>query len=244
MFSAYLVDDEKLVLDKLINKVPWLDNGFDIIGFNTSAQTALEEITAAEPDVVFCDLKMPKYDGLQLIEKLKENGVKSNFVLLTAYQDFDACRELFRLEGLDYFLKPLNEDNAADVLEKVSRKLTAKRQQIPTTSFVPSQSQDFDDLVEYVTANFNKKLSLNELGKHFAIHPNRICNLFTKHYQSTLIIFTTNLRMKEASRLTLETDTPFKEIAAHCGYPNYQHFCKVFKSYFGKPPSEYREQNG
>lgn len=244
MYSVYLVDDEKLVLEKLTNTVPWLDNGFEVVGFNTSSQAALAEITEVKPDVVFCDLRMPKVDGLQLIEKLIESGVSSDFVMLSAFNDFDACREFFRLEGIDYFLKPLDQDNAAEVLERISRKVAKKHRQTPAVAFVPSQSKSFDDLVAYVIANFNKKITLKDLSQTFNMNQNHICNMFSKHYESTLIIFITTLRMKEASRLMLETDAQLKEIAIHCGYQSYHHFCAVFKTHFGKPPTEYREVNG
>jgi YesN/AraC family two-component response regulator len=244
LFRVYLVDDEALVLDKLKNSVPWLENGFEVIGSSTDPATAIEEILVMEPDVVFSDLKMPEYDGIELIKKLKENGISADFVLLTAFQDFEACREFLRLDGLDYCLKPLNEENAAITLEQISRKLGNKRNQKPTTVFAPSQSKSFDALVSYVSERYNQKLSLNELSQSFSMSQSSICNMFAKHYESTFIMFITNLRMKEAHRLMLETGTTLKEIASHCGYPSYHRFCKVFKTHYGKPPSEYREENG
>jgi len=128
------------------------------------------------------------------------------------------------------------------VLEKVSRKITGKHHKVPSVQFVPSPSQNFDDLVVYVTENFNKKMSLVDLSEKFNMSRTYICDLFTKHYDSTLKIFITNLRMKEASRLTLETDAPIKEIAIHCGYADYGYFCRIFKAHFDKSPTEYREE--
>jgi YesN/AraC family two-component response regulator len=244
MYSVYLVDDEKLVLDKLVNAVPWLDNGFEVIGFNTDPHTAITEITEIKPDVVFCDMKMPKYTGIELIETLKGNGVSTNFVMLSAFHDFEACLDFFRLEGIDYFLKPLDQDNAAEVLETISRKIAKKYNQTPTTEFKPSQSQTFDDLIAYVNANFNKRLTLKDLSAAFNMSQSHICTMFQKQYDSTLIIFVTNLRMAEAKRLILETDTPLKEIAIHCGYQYYHRFCGIFKAYYEKTPSEYREISG
>jgi AraC-like DNA-binding protein len=92
-----------------------------------------------------------------------------------------------------------------------------------------------------VTANFNNKHTLNDLSERFNLNQTYICDLFAKHYESTLTVFITNLRMDEASRLIIESKTPFKEIAVFCGYSNYFHFCKVFKAHFNKTPSQYRE---
>ena len=90
MYSVYIVDDENLVVKDLIHSIPWLENGFEVIGANTNAQTALAEITETKPDVVFSDLKMPLYDGIELIKRAKENGVDAEFIILSAYEEFFA----------------------------------------------------------------------------------------------------------------------------------------------------------
>ena len=244
MYGVYIVDDECLVVQDLISSIPWLENGFVVVGSNTNPLTALAEITEKKPDVVFSDLKMPVYDGIELIRRAKEHHVDAEFILLSGYEEFAACREFLRMGGFDYILKPLDRDDAALVLEKLSRKLASKHHKTPRVQFTPSPSSGFDDLVTYITENFNKKHTLEELSSRYNMNPTYICDLFSKQYDSTLIIFITNLRMKEASRLILGADTPLKEISVFCGYPNYHRFCKVFKAYFGKSPSQYREDKG
>ena len=244
MYSVYIVDDEHLAVQNLISSIPWLENGFEVVGSNTNAISAIAEITGKKPDVVFTDLKMPACDGIELIRRVKENAVDTEFIILSAYEDFKASREFFLMGGIDYILKPLDQDDAALVLETLSRKLASKHNQTPTVQFTPSQSTGFDDVVNYVTENFSKKHTLEDLSSRFNMNPTYICDLFSKQYQSTLTIFVTNLRMKEASRLILQTDTPLKEICFFCGYQDYQRFCKVFKTHFGKIPSQYREDNG
>ena len=241
MYSAYIVDDEKMVVSDLISSIPWLEHGFEVVGSNTNPITALSEIEDIKPNVVFSDLKMPACDGIELFMRIREKGVQAEFVMISAYEDFKASREFFLMGGVDYILKPLKQSNASLVLESLSRKLAAKDNRTPSVSFVPSQSKGFDDVVEYVKSHFNKKHTLKDLSDRFGISQTYICDLFAKHYGSTLIIFVTNLRMMEASRLILETDTPLKEIAVFCGYPNYYHFGKVFKVHFGKSPSAHRE---
>ena len=242
MYSVYIVDDETPIVQKLVNSIPWLEHGFEVVGFNTNAHNAITEIIAKNPDVVFSDLRMPGCDGLELIERLKENGVSSEFIMLSAYDEYKAVRSFFLTGGVDYLLKPLDQDNAAIVLEKLSRKLASKHHQTPTVQFAPSQSKGFDDLIEYVTANFNKKHTLQDLSSRFNMNQTYICNLFSKHYESTLTMFVTNLRMREASRVILENEVPLKEIAIHCGYSDYHQFAKVFKLHFGKSPSQFREE--
>ena len=241
MHSVYLVDDDPLIIENLIKTVQWMENGFRIIGSSTDPEIAVGEIADRKPDVVFSDLKMPAMSGTQLIKLLREREISCEFVMLSAFGTFEDARSFFLMEGFDYLLKPLQQADAEIVLERLGRKLVEKECLRPTVSFSPSSSSSFDQLVQYVTENFNKKHTLATLSKTFGISPNYICNLFAKHYHSTLTIFLTNLRMSAAASQMLSSDLPFKEIAVDCGYRDYFYFCKAFKEYYGITPSQYRE---
>ena len=241
MYSVYIVDDEALVVDDLVNSIPWLDHGFVVVGCSTNPQHAFTEIVEKKPDAVFCDLRMPVWDGIALIRRLKDAGVAAEYFMLSAFADFETSRDFFLMDGFDYLRKPLDGDTAALVLEKLSRRLAEKHNQSPSVHFVPSQSKNFDGLVAYVMDHFDEKITLRDLSHRFNISPTYICNLFAKHYGSTLTVFITSLRMAESSRLIRETDTPLKVVAELSGYTSYHHFCRVFKTHFGMPPSLYRE---
>ena len=74
MYRAYLVDDDRFILEELTEIIPWMENGFEVIGSNTDPEKAIEEITELDADAVFCDMKMPKMNGNELIAKLRESG--------------------------------------------------------------------------------------------------------------------------------------------------------------------------
>jgi YesN/AraC family two-component response regulator len=223
--------------------VSWEENGFEVAGSCSNPITAIDDILQITPDLVFCDLKMPEIDGIELVRRLRNADFNGECIMLSAYAEFDATREFFRLEGFDYLLKPLDLQEADMVLEKVSRKLGNKRNADPTMTFTPSPSKTFDDLVGYVTEHFNKKHTLQSLSQRFGLTESYICNLFSKYYNSTLRIFITDARMQEAARQLESSDHSLKQIAIDCGYSDYFYFCRVFKAYYDMPPTEYREQH-
>ncbi len=243
MHSVYIVDDDPLIVESLTTSVLWMDNGFEVAGSNTDPLAAVDDIMEIKPDVVFSDLKMPSMSGTQLIKTLKEHDVGCEFVMLSAFGTFEDARSFFLLNGFDYLLKPFNQSDAEIVLERLSRKLAKKDCLQPSVSFSSSGNTSFDELVQYITENFFKRFTLASLSKSFNISPNYICNLFARHYNSTLTIFVTNLRMSEAGRLIISTENAFKEIAVSCGYRDYFYFCKVFKEYYGITPSQYRDEH-
>ena len=240
MYKVYVVEDDVLIMEEVLRTVPWMDNGFEIIGYSYNPAEAIDEILKLVPDVVFSDLKMPGMDGNQMISELQERGAVCEFVMLSGYDSFEDTRNFFRQQGFDYLLKPLRQSEIQIVLERLSVKLFDKY----GTPLALSEGMNaaFAELVSYVTENYGQKHSLEQLGQRFALSPNYICNLFAKHYHSTLTSFVTQKRMKEAGRLVRQQSIAFKEIAIQCGYGDYYYFCKVFKEHYGMSPTQYRQQ--
>lgn len=122
--SAVLADDEKLAreeLSYLLKSFPEIE----LIGSAENGLEALDIIERAEPDVVFLDVQMPGLDGLGIIRRLREEGaVLPHFVLVTAYDHY--AIEAFRIEALDYLLKPVDRDRLAETIGRAHRMVQEK----------------------------------------------------------------------------------------------------------------------
>ena len=122
--SALVVDDEQLAREEL----SYLLKEFDDIEVLATAKNGLEAIKLIEhwePDVVFLDVQMPGLDGLGVIQKLREKNVPlPHFILATAYDQY--ALEAFRLEALDYLLKPIEKERLAVTIDR-ARKVVAEK---------------------------------------------------------------------------------------------------------------------
>src|SRR6202162_1401855 len=135
--SALLVDDEQLARDEL----SFLLKEFPEVEVLATAKNGLEAIKLIEnlePDVVFLDVQMPGLDGLAVIQKLREKNVPlPHFILATAYDQY--ALEAFRLEALDYLLKPIERERLAQSVER-AHKAVAEKTKPTQPEPVPSKS--------------------------------------------------------------------------------------------------------
>lgn len=240
MFKVYLVDDDALILDELIHMIPWDDNGFEVIGSNTDAFLALKQIPDLPCDVVFCDLKMPGMDGNELIRRLKDAGVTSEFVMISAYDSFENVRTFFQQSGYDYILKPVNNDDIQMVLEGLNARLSRNNPVADPESL--TENPDFNRLIAYVNKHFADKITLSLLSDKFGFSKNYICTLFQKHFNESLNLYLTRLRMSRAKELLADKTILIKEVAYRSGYSDYYHFFKVFKNHYGISPKDMRDR--
>lgn len=114
---AYLVDDEPLALERL-ERMLQATGRVDICGSNTNPVTALHEIRARAPEVVFLDIQMPELTGFDLLAQLSDQP----FVIFTTAYDRYAL-EAFQVNSIDYLLKPIEEEHLERALAKAKRLL-------------------------------------------------------------------------------------------------------------------------
>lgn len=238
MWKVFLVDDEEIILNQIEQTVPWMDNGFEVIGMDTNPVRAVSKVLELKPDVIISDLRMPQLDGHTFMRTVREEGLDVEFVMLSAYGTFEDARTFFQQEGFDYLLKPLQILEVQLVLEKLAKKLAKKKPFEEATDDV-GINPAFSELIEYVRNHFAEKFTLDQLAKQFGLSAGYICNLFAKSYDTTLTCFVTKLRMEHAAELMKDKNCSLKNVAIDCGYTDYFYFNKVFKGYYGVAPSQY-----
>ncbi|HPT27359.1 MAG TPA: LytTR family DNA-binding domain-containing protein [Bryobacteraceae bacterium] len=117
--STILADDEALALDELsflLKEHPEIE----VIATASNGLDAVEQIQKLEPDLVFLDVQMPGLDGLGVINRLRESPMPlPAFVLCTAYEQY--ALEAFKVEVLDYLLKPVDRERLALTIARLRR---------------------------------------------------------------------------------------------------------------------------
>ncbi|MGC2661415.1 MAG: LytTR family DNA-binding domain-containing protein [Bryobacteraceae bacterium] len=124
--STLVVDDEELAREEL----SYLLKDFPEVEVQETAANGLEAVKLIddlEPDLVFLDVQMPGLDGLGVIRRIREKGGHlPHFVLVTAFDQY--ALEAFRVQALDYVLKPVEKERLAESVAR-ARRIVEERQQ-------------------------------------------------------------------------------------------------------------------
>lgn len=135
--SAIVADDEQLAREELkflldqigdVEVVATAGNGFE----------ALEAIERLDPALAFLDIQMPGLDGLSVVRRLREQNIEPPHVIFsTAYEQFAV--EAFRLEAMDYLLKPVERQRLEETIER-ARRIVADRITEPAAAASPPRA--------------------------------------------------------------------------------------------------------
>ena len=131
MIGVVLVDDQMLVrqgIRGLLELVP----DIAVIGEASDGEEALEKVPELKPDVLLLDIRMPRLNGIAVLERLRDAGTLPPTLVLTTFDDGDAAIAAIKAGARGLMLK----DVSLDDLTKAIRSLAANG-----TAFQPAMTE-------------------------------------------------------------------------------------------------------
>jgi len=122
-----VVDDEENVrhsLQKTLSK-----KGFEVEQAKNGAE-ALKVYRQTPFDIVLCDMRMPKMDGMAFLKEIGGAEAEAEVILMSAYGDIELAREAVRAGAADYFSKPYKTEEVMLRLSIAEQRLKLKRENI------------------------------------------------------------------------------------------------------------------
>lgn len=130
MFKILVVEDELYARESLIKLLREYDAGGQFAILQAVNGEEGESVYHREkPDLVLTDIRMPKRDGLALLQRIRENDSTTQVVILSAYSDFEYARTALSNGVAEYLLKPIEKEDLYSCLDKfVQRNRTEKKE--------------------------------------------------------------------------------------------------------------------
>src|SRR5580700_11261133 len=127
--SAIIADDEQLAREELrflLNET----GEVEVVGVASNGIEALDLIEKLDPALAFLDIQMPGLDGLGVVKRLREHQIDPPHIIFsTAFDQFAV--EAFKLEAMDYLLKPVDRERLAATLARARRAVADRMTEPP-----------------------------------------------------------------------------------------------------------------
>ena len=116
-----VVEDEKLIRQGIKTMIQKSSIQIEEVLECRNGEEALDVLSKESIDILFTDIKMPKMDGLQLIQNIYDKPNKPEIVIISGYDDFTYAVEALRWGAGEYVLKPVHREDIAKILIKLEK---------------------------------------------------------------------------------------------------------------------------
>lgn len=118
MYRMVIADDEPFIIKGLKVMVDWEKLNVKIVGEAENGKKLLQLINDLKPDIVISDIEMPELKGLDIIRTVKEQGLATKVILLSAYQEFSYAKDALTYGAIDYLIKPVLKEDLINSVKK------------------------------------------------------------------------------------------------------------------------------
>ena len=116
MIKAIIIEDEIKAAELLSEMIKEIEPSIQVIDKCIDLPSAIKSIKKNSPDLVFLDVELPVYNGLQLLNFLNPEEIKFRIIFTTASHQH--AIQAFNMSAVDYVLKPLQFDKLKSAIQK------------------------------------------------------------------------------------------------------------------------------
>lgn len=253
MYKVIVIDDETLVRRGIVMETDWQALDCMVVAEADNGIEGLEAIRKYHPDLLICDIRMPKMDGIEMLKELRAEGNDVSVIFLTAYSEFSYAQSALKLLASDYLLKPFGDgeleqavSNALEKRKRTQEKLeNSKEEPLPELVLNKGDKSKYVmAAVDYISAHYgDPELCVAQIAEHLGISEGHLSHTFKRETDYTVAAYITRVRMRTAMKLLNDCRNKVYEVAEQVGYRDVAHFSSSFKRIVGVTPSEYQDRS-
>ncbi len=221
MIKAVIIDDEPAVATIIRHFIKEESLPIEIAGTAENGVLGVSLIKKEEPEIVFLDIQMPMMNGFEVIRECPA----SNYIIVTAFEQFDYAQEALRLGAKDILLKPVEKEQ---LIKAIGR----------AVGWNFTGNEIVDGIMEYINEHYSEKIGLAALSEMFFVTPGHIARLFKKYVGESVVSYINRIRV-EKSEVLLRDGVSVKDAAEKVGFESLNNYYKYFKMHTGETPANF-----
>lgn len=135
-----VIDDERAVREILADACR--QAGYSVDEARNCTEAA-SKLVRGDVDLALCDIKMPDGNGVDLMRSIKESGVETNFIMVTAFASMESAVEALRLGASDYVTKPFNVEELLHRVQQIAALRGLREENRVLRKFAKADSDKF-----------------------------------------------------------------------------------------------------
>ena len=128
MIKVLIADDELRICELIFRLIDWESLGMSVIAVAHDGRETIKIIKNEMPDIVITDIRMPGYNGVDVIRIGKEYNSDIQFIIISGYSQFDYAQNAIHYGVSDYLLKPVKAEELTKALLRIKSRIDKNNQ--------------------------------------------------------------------------------------------------------------------
>ena len=259
MSKILVIEDEARTRDMFRDGLE--AEGFETIGAEDGL-AGIEQARQHLPNLVLCDIIMPKVDGYEVLSQLRQVDTTATipFIFITAKTEKADRRQGMSLGADDYLTKPSTVEELLEVVsarlekyamlqayhgtsDRAPKAIVAPKIRNRETDLLFPSVKELSEVFEFIESNYNKGITLCDVAKAVGYSPAYLTNRVKQETGRTVNRWIIERRIAQALFLLGSTKESIEQIATAVGYQNTCHFFRQFRQYQGTTPQAWRKKH-
>ena len=255
--SVLIIDDEPLICMGLLELIDWKRYGFDLTDTEYSYVGGLKAAISHPYTLIITDIRLHDMSGLDLIKLVKEYKMCDNFIVISAYAEFEYAQKAIQYGVKQFLLKPLNRDDVIKCIESFTCTLPGHRPDsehgapnvartaVEDSGSTPGDQRltDIDSILDYIAKHYDdKRMSLVWFADKMYMNSSYLGQRFKKHTGVKFTDYLNQFRIVKACEMLLKGNYLTYEVCERVGYGSIAYFHRMFKRFTGYGTEEYKKR--
>ncbi|HHW30088.1 MAG TPA: response regulator [Clostridiaceae bacterium] len=158
--KAIVIEDELIIRKGIIQKVQWHKFNISRILEASNGEMGYNIIIEEKPEIILLDVNLPKMDGLELLKKIREDGITSKVMILSGHDEFTYAQKAIEYGVENYLLKPSSATEIEEVLEKICDNIIKEQEK---DSRYEEMKKKLKDMIPFFRSGLINKILSGEI---------------------------------------------------------------------------------
>ncbi len=163
VMKLLIVEDEERTRELLRRFVAWEEIGIREVETARNGQDALRLTKQWQPDIVLCDVRMPKMDGIEFATLLRESDPRCKLIFLSGFSDKEYLKSALHLKAITYLEKPVNLEEVRAAVEEA---VGAHAEEIRKRQHEERLQDGFDRYLPFLRQVMVRRLTAGPIKDH------------------------------------------------------------------------------